>query len=279
MPDDLNGDPVVGPTARSRRVLGAKAVTGVAVVALLVGGAALGLAVSNRSGPSHAAITCNSSTPKLTVQGTGEATRTPDVLIAVLAVNVTAPTAQAALSQDNDKALAVVAALAGGGVARRDIQTTGLSLQPQYSYPKGVQTVTGYQVSNTVTATVNQNPQAGATIDAVVAAGGNEVTINSLSYSFRHPQVVEDIARTSAVHQAVSHAKAMALASGRRLGPVCSLTDQTQSPLPYEFGGALPLAAGSVNSATAAAPVPLEAGSQSESDQVTMVYALGNSGN
>jgi uncharacterized protein YggE len=276
MSDDLNGDPVE-LSSRSPRVLGAKVLTALVVVALLVGGAALGLAISKGSGASQAAITCNSSTPKLTVQGTGQATRTPDVLIAVLAVNITAPTAQAALSQDNDKALAVVAALAGGGVARKDIQTTGLSLQPQYSYPKGVQTVTGYQVSNTVTATVNQSPAAGATIDAVVAAGGNAVTINSLSYSFRNPQVVEDIARASAVHQAVSHARAMALAAGRRLGPVCSLTDQTQSPPPYEFGSvALSGSAGQTTSG--AAPVPLEAGSQSESDQVTMVYALGYAG-
>jgi uncharacterized protein YggE len=61
----------------------------------------------------------------------------------------------------------------------------------------------------------------------------------------------------------------MAAAAGRRLGPVCSLTDNTQPSLlqPYASSGA----AGLSNQAAA---VPVEPGSQTETDQVTMVYAL-----
>ena len=78
------------------------------------------------------------------------------------------------------------------------------------------------------------------------------------------------LAQRSAVHQAVGHAQAMAAAAGRRLGAVCSLTDNTQpsnSP-PQAFGD---------NAATSrgAAGVPLEPGTQLESDRVTMVYVLG----
>jgi uncharacterized protein YggE len=79
---------------------------------------------------------------------------------------------------------------------------------------------------------------------------------------------VEDQARQLAVHQAVAHAGAMATAAGRRLGPVCSLTDNTQPsvPQPYARAG---FAAG-----TNQVAVPVEPGSQTETDQVTMVYAL-----
>jgi uncharacterized protein YggE len=79
---------------------------------------------------------------------------------------------------------------------------------------------------------------------------------------------VEDQARSQAVHQAVAHAAAMAAAAGRRLGPVCSLTDNTQPSLlePYASNG-LPAASDHV-------AVPVEPGSHTESDQVTMVYAL-----
>jgi len=80
---------------------------------------------------------------------------------------------------------------------------------------------------------------------------------------------VEGRARADAVHQAVAHAAAMAAAAGRRLGPVCSLTDDTQSSLlPPPFGG------DSAAAARQSAPVPVEPGTQVQTDQVTMVYAL-----
>jgi hypothetical protein len=279
MPDDgtYEGDNGTATAERRGRTLRTRVVTGTAVGALLLGGVALGVGISNgRSSSPAPPITCNSTTPKLTVQGSGQATATPDELVAVLAVNTTGPTAAAALSQDNVEAAAVVTALSNGGVAPKDVQTTGLTLQAQYAYPKGVPKVTGFQVSNTVTATLNENAKAGATIDAVVGAAGNAVTIDSLTFSFRHPQAVEDTARASAVHQAVSHARAMAEAAGRRLGPVCSLTDQTQTPAIFQgFSGTT---LGSAAAAAAPTPVPLEAGTQSESDQVTVVYALSNGG-
>jgi uncharacterized protein YggE len=50
---------------------------------------------------------------------------------------------------------------------------------------------------------------------------------------------------------------------------VCALTDNTQPPL-FEPSGSGGYAA-ATNQATA---VPVEPGSQTESDQVTMVYAL-----
>ena len=49
-----------------------------------------------------------------------------------------------------------------------------------------------------------------------------------LTFSFGNPAVVQDKTRMAAVHQAVAHAEAMAAAAGRTLGPVCSLTDNTQ---------------------------------------------------
>jgi hypothetical protein len=269
MADDLNGEAAAAKD-RPAGSNGRKLVAGVALMALLVGGAALGLAVSGAGGHVPTTVTCGPTTPRLTVLGTGQASATPDVLIAVMAVNATAGSAKAALNQDNVEVAAAVTALTQGGVARKDIQTTGLNLQAQYAYPKGVPTVTGYQVSNTVTATLHQIATAGTAIDAVVGSAGNAVQINSLTFSFNHPAAVEDMARVIAVHQAVSHAHSMAVAAGRRLGPVCSLTDKTQTPIqPQTFAGS-----DLAQAASPSAAVPLEPGTQSESDQVTLVYAL-----
>jgi hypothetical protein len=241
-----------------------------------VGGAGLGLAVDNSGGTTTHAVTCSGSTPKLTVQGTGNASATPDVLTAVIQVTSTAGSASAALSQNNSKVTATVLAFFEGGVPKRDIQTTGLSLQPNYSYPKGIQTITGYQVANTVTATLHDIAKAGTAIDEVVEAAGNAAQIEGLTFSFDNPNKVEDVARADAVRQAVSHAKAMALAAGRKLGPVCSLTDNTQTnEFPTPLGNFSAATAAGATLGEAAPTVPIESGSQSETDQVTVVYALG----
>jgi uncharacterized protein YggE len=270
-----NGD-IEGTTAsvvapRARR--GVRPVLVLATVALAVGASGLGLAIDQRATGASSVVTCGGSTPRLTVQGSGTATAQPNVLSVVFALNVTAPSASAALSQDNTEVSEALLALATHGVAKKDVQTTNLTLQAQYAYPKTGPVVTGYQVSNTVTATLRHMTSAGGAIDALVGATNNAAQINSLTYSFSNPAKVEDRARASAVHQAVAHAGAMAAAAGRRLGPVCSLTDNTA---PSQFlgnqvlFGAVPSAAG----ATAGSSVPVEAGTQSETDQVTLVYAV-----
>jgi hypothetical protein len=241
----------------------------VAVGALVVGGTGLGLALgAGATTPGSTPVGCNSSQPRLTVQGTGEANGTPDVLTAVFGFSSSAPSATAALSQNNAEVNQALVALSSKGVAQSDVQTTGLTLAPQYVYPNGVQTPNGFAATNTVTATLRDTKSAGDAIDAVVSAAGDAATINSLTFSFANRAQVEDRARSHAVHQAVAHAAAMAAAAGRRLGPVCSLTDNPQPPLlqPYASNG--------LSAASDHAAVPVEPGSQTESDQVTMVYAL-----
>jgi hypothetical protein len=258
-------------TERRWRPSGRFTVAAVALGALVVGATGLGLALSaGATTPVATPAGCSSSQPRLTVQGTGQADGTPDVLTAVFGFSSsTAPSATAALSQNNAEVNQALLALSGQGVAKSDIQTTGLTLAPQYAYPRGVPTRTGFAATNTVTATLRDAKTAGDAIDGVVNASGDAATINSLNFSFGNPAQVEDQARAYAVHQAVAHAGAMAAAAGRRLGPVCSLTDNTQPSVLQPYGSAGFAAANDQTSA-----VPVEPGSQTETDQVTMVYAL-----
>jgi len=234
--------------------------------ALVVGGVALGLAASNQAATAAASPACASSTPKLTVQGTGSASASPDVLTVAVDIDVTDPNAQASLVDDNSKADAVIAALKGGGVTSKDIQTSNVTIQPNYSLTG---TITGYQMTNTLTAQLRNFSTAGSVIDAVTAAAGNAARIDSLTFSLQDPRQIEDRARNDAVRQAVSHARSMAGAAGERLGPVCSLTDDS-SPY-YGVASSLPSASAALGNAAA---VPLQAGTQQESAQITLVYAL-----
>lgn len=260
-----------GPRRGAGFRLTVAAATVVALVALVAGDTGLGLALSaGATTPATTPAGCGSSQPRLTVQGTGQAEGTPDVLTAVFGFSSSATSATAALSQNNGEVNQALLALGANGVAKADVQTTGLTLAPQYVYPNGAPPkLTGYLVTNTVTAKLRDVKTAGGAIDAVVTAAGDAATITSLTFSFADPARVEDQARQHAVHQAVAHAGAMAQAAGRRLGPVCALTDNTQPALLQPYAGA-----GFAASNDQSAVVPVEPGSQTESDQVTMVYAL-----
>ena len=161
-----------------------------------------------------------------------------------------------------------------GGVTAHDIVTSGLSLSPNYIYPNGVAQLNGYGATNSITATLRHLATAGTVIDAVSGSAGDTLRINSLSFSRSDPVRVEDQARSEAVAQAASHARAMASAAGRTLGAVCSLIDQTPLPTSFSASGDLRAASGS------AAPnvTPIEPGTESESAQVEMTYALEASG-
>jgi uncharacterized protein YggE len=246
---------------RSVRVAGAAGLA----LALAVGGVALALAVSNPAADGSGSALCSASAPKLTVQGSGEASASPDLVTLSIGINVTDSGAQASLVDDNSKANAVTTALERGGVAAKDIQTTDVSIQPQYNFAG---TITGYQMANTITAKLRNFATAGAVVDAAASAAGNAARIDSLSFSIEDPRKIEDRARTDAVHQAVSHARSMARAAGERLGPVCSLADATPLDNTGVIHGAF------APSAAAADAVPLQPGTQDATAQITMVYAL-----
>ncbi len=252
-----------GRLVQARRVAVA-AVVGVACGGVIGGGVGGVAAAGGATGPG--VPRCGPTAPKLTVRGTGQATGTPDLLTLTLSVSTTAPTANGALDQNDQDAAAVTAALATGGVKGKNVQTTGLSVQPQFNKTG---TVTGYSVTNSVVADVRQLSSAGAVIDAAAAAAGNAVRVSGLTFSIQDPRPLEDRARRDAVGQAVSDAAAMAAAAGQRLAGVCKVTDDSTAPVPV--GQTFSSAAGTAGTV---ASVPLERGTQQATAQVTMVYSL-----
>lgn len=272
MPDDseerrdLQG-PV--PAGGGRRPSRSSLLVGAVGLAVVVAGVALGLTLSH-SDPGVRQASCGPTAPKLSVVGTGQATVSPDLLTIVVQVDAGGPSAAAALATDNADAARALSTFERGGVQAKDIATSGLSLQPQYVYPKGVPTLTGYQVDNTVTATLRDISKSGAIIDAVVGSAGNALQIESIGFSSSDPSIGQNRARASAAAQAQAHARALARAAGRSLGPVCTLTDQSQAVEPGFDQLALPSATGN----TSAAEIPISSGQQTQTAQVSLVYAL-----
>jgi uncharacterized protein len=272
MPDDSEERrdvPGPVPAAAGRRPSRSSLLVGLVAVAVVVAGVALGLTLS-RADPGARQASCGPTAPKLSVVGTGQATVSPDLLTVVVQVDAGGPSAAAALVTDNADAARALSTFESGGVQAKDIATSNLSLQAQYAYPKGVPTLTGYEVDNSITATVQDISKSGAIIDAVVGSAGNALQIESIGFSSVDPSIGQDRARASAAAQAEAHARALAHAAGRSLGPVCSLTDQSQAAEPGFEQLAAPTAAGDAN----AAEVPISSGQQTQTAQVSLVYAL-----
>ncbi len=247
------------------------AVLALVVAALAVAGLGAGSnGAAASAAPRGSSGSCGGGAPTMTVHGTGMATGTPDLLTLSLSVSVTDATAQAALADDNGRTAAVMAALTAGGVAKADMQTTDLTINPNYTFEHGTEVLTGYAVDNSVVAKLRKFGAAGSVIDAASSAGGNAVQISSLTFSIEDPRALQDTARHDAVAQAVSHAGAMAAAAGEHLGRVCSLNDDTsstqQQPPNFDENG--------YAAAAPASSVPFQAGSQQTTAQVTLVYAL-----
>jgi uncharacterized protein len=155
------------------------------------------------------------------------------------------------------------------GVEPKDIQTSQLSINPTYD-DKG-QRITGYQVNNSVTATLHDIGAAGGLIDAAAAAAGDAVRVQSIGFSIDDDSALKAEARTQAVHQAQLQAEQMAKAAGVKLGGIRLISEvPAAGPMPYyeQLNG------GAADSARAASPAPVEPGQQELSLTVDVVWDL-----
>lgn len=243
--------------SQTLRTLGAMAL-GASIVAFA--------ALSVRTGPVAGAPT--DTTPAahtITVSANGKVTVVPDVARLYLGVTITRPTVKAARADAAQAMTGIIAAVKAQGVADKDIQTTNLSLNPQYgngSAPK----VVGYQISEQIEITVRDLDKAGDVVDAATAKGATDV--NGISFDFADPVKVQNDARAAAVAAARTSAQAMAGAANVTLGAVISITDSTP-PAPIFYGYGAMKAVPSADLAT-----PVQPGTQDLTASVTVVFQI-----
>jgi uncharacterized protein YggE len=164
----------------------------------------------------------------LRLSATGSVRATPDIATIALGVETQAPNAAEALRQNGAAMTATLAALKSQGLSAKDIQTSGLMLNPQYIFHEGeARKLNGYEASNSVTVIVRDLSRLGATVDAVVAAGANHV--NGVSFGLSDPQRAEDEARRAAVKSLQAKAALYAEAAGYHLARLVSLSDTSTS--------------------------------------------------
>jgi uncharacterized protein len=205
----------------------------------------------------------------VSVSGTGQVTGTPNLLRLDSSINVTRATVTTAMQDANTVMAGVQQKLKSDGVAAADLQTSGLSVQPQYTYPNNTPRLTGYQVSENLSVVLRDLSKAGSIITDAAQAGGDALQIGGATLDIDHDDALITSARQAAFADALAKAKTYADAAGRTLGAVTSISESTDSqPVTFDYRMAAPAAS------AGAAPVPIQAGSQDVTVNVAVTWAL-----
>jgi uncharacterized protein len=180
---------------------------------------------------------------------TGEATVAvaPDTAMIRLGVSTQEKTAREASEANAKQMTAVLAAIKDTGVADRDIQTSRLSLQPQYDPNKsGTARLTGFQASNQVTVRIRDIDKLPTVLDRAITAGANEMS--GIEFVVSEQSKLLDQARDDAIADARRKAELYAKAASAKLGRVVSITEEGPAPPPRPIqamrAGAVPIAPG-----------------------------------
>ena len=209
--------------------------------------------------------------PVIVVTGQGDAAVAPDLAIVNLSVTETAKTAREALDANNKSMSAVLKGLKDQGVAAKDLQTAGLSIQPQYSYPQNENgtpkppVLNGYTVTNGLTVRVRDLAKLGAIIDQSVTSGVNQG--GDIRFTNDDPSKAYEEARIEAVKNAAAKAKTLAEAAGVKLGRVIEVTESVPDSEPRPM-----MRMQMAKEASDA--VPVEAGENTYSINVSVTFAI-----
>jgi uncharacterized protein YggE len=210
-------------------------------------------------------------TPRIVVAGEGEVAIRPDMAWINLSVTREADTARAALDDANEAVAGVIAALKQAGIGDRDLQTSGLSIDPRYVYPQnndGTQQprIVGYQVTNSLTVRVRDLARVGEVIDRAVTLGVNQG--GGIVFDNDDPKDAVTEARKRAVADAAAKARTLAEAAGVGLGRVIEIAESSPVDPPVPMPKVMRMEAAD------AAAVPIEAGENTYRIQVRITYEI-----
>jgi uncharacterized protein YggE len=202
----------------------------------------------------------------ITLSATGTAIVVPDAVRINATVSVLGTSSKTALATAGTTSNAIRKALTANKIAPRDVATQSISVFPEYSYPINMTPVlSGYRASQSFSITVRAATTAGAVVDAIVNAGGDNVQLNGASPFVLNNDKAIETARENAVKRAKAKAVSYAKLLGVKLGRVVYLNEDS-APSGYPVYG---MASKVEDSAT-----EIDLGEQKVTVSVTVRWAL-----
>lgn len=207
--------------------------------------------------------------PVISLSVSEEVRSKPDMATVGTGVQTRALTAQEAMRLNAQQMEKVIAAIMKSGVDRKDVQTSGINLSPQYDYSnRDGQTqprFIGYEASNQVTVVVRRIDDVGAVIDRMVGAGATNV--NGPSFGIADDTALLRQAREKAIRTAAERAQFYALQTGYRSARLLSLSEMGNFAPPVP----MPMM---VRAQAAEAKTPVEAGEMATGVTLSFQYVL-----
>ena len=218
-------------------------------------------------------------TNTISVSGTGDVFAVPDRATFTVTVHEEAKTVADAQDSATKKASAIIEYLKGAGVDEKDIKTTNYSVNPKYEYsqavcqpgycPPGRQTLTGFEVYQTVEVKVKDTKKAGDLLTGVGSKGASEVS--GLSFTIEDEDSLKAQARDKAIAQAKGKADALAQQLGVQVVRVVGFSeDSGGGPIYY----AKTMAADSMGIGGAAPAPEIPTGQNKITSNVTITYEI-----
>ena len=182
-------------------------------------------------------------TNTISVTGTGSESVAPDMALVSVGVVREAKTARAALDENNQAMASILAVMEKEGIADKDLQTSGFSIQPRYFYPKrksnGEQPapeITGYIVSNNLDIRIRDLSKTGEILDLVITLGVNSG--GNIRFLNEDTATILKKARISAVKDAIEKARTLAQAAEIELGDILNISENANQPGPVPLARA-----------------------------------------
>ncbi len=166
----------------------------------------------------------------INIEGEGIVKATPTIATVDIGVMTEKPEVATAQTENTTKMNAILKEIKGLGVDSKDIKTTNFTVNPLYDFPKGVQTLRGYQVTQSVQVKIRDLQKTGTILTMATGKGANQVS--GVSFTIDDPENLKAEARTKALDSAVIKAQSIAKRLGVRLGRVVMYNEYSANPGP-----------------------------------------------
>lgn len=173
----------------------------------------------------------------ITVSGTGESTGSdPDLANLSITVTTKGETAKEATSKNASTTQNILSILSILGIPKKDIETTGFNVNPDYEFSGGTSRIKGYVATNTLSVEVISS-RVGEVIDSVTE---EDVSVNGIGFKLNeeNSRKKQSEALENAVKEARQKAEAIAKAAGVTIIGIKSISEGGS------FGGITPFQTG-----------------------------------
>jgi uncharacterized protein YggE len=206
--------------------------------------------------------------PRDVVVVTGEAVvkRAAEIAIVTVTAQAQSKMPKDAQQQAAKAMTSVQQRLEQAGYSGKAVRTLRYSLQPEFDYVSGRQTLRGYVARNSIEVRVDPVDRAGEVVDLVVQSGAT--TVENLRFDLKDRAEIEREALTEAVKVARVRAEAAATGAGRTIDRLVRVEDQSVSeppPRPHLMA---------MRVETDAAPTPIQPGEIEVRARVTVTAQL-----